>query len=262
MPSRGYRFIFKPTLTGFFTMLGKLAEYDGDIVSIDQAGGGLQSDLFGDAVMIEEDAGGAERALARLRLSGGRSVEQLSSAFLSGLSIGLAALRYTSIAFGGSLEKLDDETDPDIRAVKTASRRVMKEVDKFMGILRFAPRRDGAYVAEFEPDADILELLVPRFLERFGDTPFMLSDRKRCKAAGTAPLAGRSAEAGGEAAIVENALNRTVERLNRPKDDVEELWKVFYRATENPARPNPSLRRKFLPLRYWKYLPELIDEDP
>jgi probable DNA metabolism protein len=167
----GFRFVFTPTLTGFFTMLDALWDHDGDIVSIERADEGRQRELFSDVVMIEEEAGRAERALAHLRLSGELSVGELSRAFLSGHSIGPAALYYSRLAFKGSFQKLDDETDPDIHAIKVASRKVMKEVDRCMGILRFTPRRDGALVAVFEPDSDILELLLPHFLERFGDTP-------------------------------------------------------------------------------------------
>ena len=40
------------------------------------------------------------------------------------------------------------------------------------------------------------------------------------------------------------------------QDDFEAGWQGYYESTFNPARVNPALMRKEMPLKYWKNLPE------
>ncbi|MDR2103675.1 MAG: DUF4130 domain-containing protein, partial [Treponema sp.] len=40
-------------------------------------------------------------------------------------------------------------------------------------------------------------------------------------------------------------------------DPWEDLWRNYHHAINNGDRKNPGLQRRFMPLRYWKYLPEM-----
>ncbi len=241
------RFRFEPTIAGFLSILEALSLHDGAIDSIEPDGAVADADLFHDYAFIPTDRAKAEAFRARLAKTGGRTVEELEAAFLSGRAVWREAVGYCRFALSGETAKLDDETDPDVRAVKAAWRATVKEIHRFEGILRFIPRSDGAYVAVFDPDADILERLVPFFASRFGDTPFLLIDERRNKCGGTAAPRGRKAA---ESWDDEDASG----------DEYAGLWKAFYRATENPARLNPELRRRFIPYRYWKNLVEMEGE--
>jgi probable DNA metabolism protein len=241
---------YEGTLTGFYSMLAALEGSDEEIVSIEArpVGTSMPSpSLFAgtEDIFIHEDQAAVKELIDRLSKSGGLSVEELCRAYLSGEGVELPALSYCRLALRRELSRLADETDPDVRLVRAASRRVVREVHRFIGILRFNEGSDGAYVARFEPDADILELVLPHFERRFGDCPFLIIDEKRGKAGGTAAPRGPEGGAGKTAAPLDG--------------EWEGLWRVFYAAAENPNRRNEALRRRFIPLRYWKYLPELSD---
>ncbi len=253
----GKEIVYEDSLTGFFSMLALLSDsYQGPgsdgPFSILPRGRRGQVELFGaeELMSVPENPEAVRRLLASLARTGGLSAEELSRAYLSGSPIELQALAYCRKALNGPQAALHDETDPDIRAVRAASRAVLRELHRFIGILRFRQREDGIYQAEFEPDADILELLMPHFQARFGETPFVIIDMRRGKAAGTAephlteafrPLEGKEPYVGEEECLA--------------------LWKIFYHATDNPARRNPALRRHFIPFRYWKHVSELEHEE-
>jgi probable DNA metabolism protein len=238
---------YEGTLTGFYSMLAALEGSDKEIASIEARPVGERAlSLFAGAedIFVHEDPAAAQDLIERISKSGGLSVEELRQAFLSGEAIETAALSYCRSALRRDLARLVDETDPEVRLVRAASRRVVREVHRFIGILRFNEGSDGAYVARFAPDADILELVLPHFERRFGDCPFVIIDEKRGKAGGTAAPRGP-----------EGSAEKTA-----PLDgEWEGLWRVFYAEAENPNRRNETLRKRFIPLRYWKYLPELAD---
>jgi probable DNA metabolism protein len=59
---------------------------------------------------------------------------------------------------------------------------------------------------------------------------------------------------GGDAEIVPAALFGSPEPA---AEGYEELWRHYHRTINNESRNNPALQRRFMPKRYWKYLPEL-----
>ncbi len=139
-------------------------------------------------------------------------------------------------------------------AVLLAAYRVRREIDRFRGLLRFAPDSWGVLTAVFEPDNDILDILGRHFLRRFGAEPFRIVDLRR-----ETEIASR----GGRIVRIEAPWPPSADTEARASGsrrgfgDSEDLWRAYYRAAENPSRSNPRLRLRFLPRRYWKHLPEL-----
>jgi probable DNA metabolism protein len=125
--------------------------------------------------------------------------------------------------------------------------KVLFEIHRMMGLLRFAPNEDGVYIAHCEPDYFILPALGPHFKERFGDTPWAIIDEKhrfcvRCLS-GTLELVR----------IDENSIP-----LKEPVDGKwEDLWRHYHQTINNESRNNPGLQRQFMPKRYLKYLTEM-----
>ena len=142
---------------------------------------------------------------------------------------------------------LADHGRPDLRAISRASRRVGCEINKLTGLARFSPRSDGLYSAPLEPDFNIVSALLPHFARRFGREDFALVDVKRRLA--VARVDGRLASGVGDEALA--YLPEAV------SDEDVLLWKLYFKAAENPSRRNPELQRQLMPRRYWKYLPEL-----
>jgi probable DNA metabolism protein len=142
---------------------------------------------------------------------------------------------------------LDDHGDPRVRALVQASRRVMREIHRLIGLARFSLRTDGIWSAPIEPDHNILSALVPSFARRFGSEAFAVVDARR-------RLAVRSEGGRIEALSGDSALALLPDREEEAEAS---LWRRYYASTENPARLNPGLQRRLMPMRYWKYLPEL-----
>jgi probable DNA metabolism protein len=119
------------------------------------------------------------------------------------------------------------------------------------GLARFSPRGDGLFSAPLSPDANIIAALLPHFARRFGNEDFALVDVRRCLA--FARLSGRFESASGDEALA------YLPSLDSASDEDTELWRRYFKATENPARHNPELQRRLMPKRYWRYLPEIVE---
>jgi hypothetical protein len=139
-----------------------------------------------------------------------------------------------------------DRLDGDCRAVLAAAYKVAHELDRLRGFLRFSPDGRGRYLARCSPDYFVLPALAPHFGTRFGDTPWIVVDEKRGLA-----LIG---EGRGETRLVPAG-----EEFWDPGGNPgtwEELWRRYHRIISIEGRKNPSLQRRFIPLRYRNYLNE------
>ncbi|SDV46743.1 UdgX family uracil-DNA binding protein [Chitinasiproducens palmae] len=103
------------------------------------------------------------------------------------------------------------------------------------------PAAAPALVAWCEPEHDILEPLARYFEKRLGRARWMIA---------TPDGVARHDRDGLD-------IDRSAPQ-KRPasQDEVEQLWRTYFRSIFNPARVNPALTRQHLPLRYWKHLPE------
>jgi len=144
-------------------------------------------------------------------------------------------------------EVLADHSLPDVRAVLGASRRVIAEIHRLIGLARFT-EEEGLFVAPLSPDANIVPALAQHFARRFGSQDFALVDTLRSLA--LVSRGGRIDSLSGEAALALLPLADAAE------GEVQ-LWKRYFKAADNPARANPELQRRLMPARYWRYLPEL-----
>ena len=149
--------------------------------------------------------------------------------------------------------------------------KVMRELDRLMGLLRFAPEESAGgtrYVARCAPDHFVLPLLADHFFERFGKTSWAIIDERRnCMVSsdqGKKPELRRinqtnSANRNDTAGNTEDKLQNGEAKPEQKDsgDDWEGLWKNYHRSINNEERANPQLQKQFMPRRYWKYLPEM-----
>jgi hypothetical protein len=143
-----------------------------------------------------------------------------------------------------------DRGDPAVRAVLAAAFKVDKEIERMTGMLRFSPEADGLYLARCAPDHFVLPALAGHFKSRFGDRPWAIIDEKRglmlIRRAGEEP---RLEQAASQTALGEGA--------GQKGDGWEDLWRIYHRSINIENRKNPELQKRFMPLRYRKYLTEL-----
>jgi probable DNA metabolism protein len=138
-----------------------------------------------------------------------------------------------------------DRGDGDARLVLEASYRVGHEIDRLRGFLRFMPDEGGLYTARCSPDHFVLPALGEHFHRRFGNRPWLIIDEKRGLGLSCFP---------GESPRLQNISPRG---FLPGSDEWEGLWRHYHKTINNESRNNPALQRRFMPRRYWKYLPEM-----
>lgn len=144
-----------------------------------------------------------------------------------------------------------DRGDADTRTVLETACKVCREIDRLRGLLRFNPDDEGVYIARCGPDHFVLPALCEHFTRRFGDTSWIIIDEKRrlrlCRLNMEAPqLSG-----------LPSKLSRSPAVPQSSSSEWEELWRHYHKTINNESRNNPDLQRRFMPKRYWKYVPEL-----
>ncbi len=134
---------------------------------------------------------------------------------------------------------------PEVFKAVEYMKKVSFEIHRFHGFVRFMQTESGALYAPIEPDNDIADLLVPHFRARLPEYPFVIHDTRRKKAA---VYDGK------------NAFNAYL-----PHADVlicadeqawQTLWKGYYHAVNIPSRGRLKQMKGYMPVRYWKYMPE------
>lgn len=134
---------------------------------------------------------------------------------------------------------------PEVIIFNELKGKVTTEVHKMKGFLRFMECGSGALYAPYSPDHDITELLMPHFAQRFRSEKFVIHDTGR-KLAGI--YDGREWVMGyaGEAEVY----------LSEYEKVFRTLWKKYYRAVDIKERPHERQMKGYMPVRYWKFLPE------
>ena len=160
------------------------------------------------------------------------------------------ALAYIRLGFEVGPRVDQRLADAPVHAMCRILRGVDTEAERYKQFLRFAELQGGVFFAEFEPEHDVLVLVMPHFTDRFGQQPFILHDRTR----GLAGVWDMRAW---------TLLSSETMRL--PKHAVGEahyqaLWRTFYRSITIEQRVNPALRRQHMPKKFWRYMVEMLPE--
>ncbi len=134
---------------------------------------------------------------------------------------------------------------PAVIEMNELTGKVTGELHNMKGFLRFMETAGGVLYAPCSPDNDITDLLAPHFKARFGKNKFVIHDVKRKKAALCDGNEWFMAEVG-EAEVYLTEYERAFENL----------WKKYYRSINIEERPHEKQMKGYMPVRYWKFLPE------
>jgi probable DNA metabolism protein len=135
--------------------------------------------------------------------------------------------------------------EPAVFSAVECMKKVGLEIHRLHGFIRFIETASGALYAPFSPDNDICDLLAPYFQRRFPNLPFVLHDVKR----GIATVYdGKS--------IFTAPLNEAQILLSANETEWQALWKSYYAAVNIPSRERLQQMKGYMPVRYWKFLPE------
>lgn len=124
-------------------------------------------------------------------------------------------------------------------------RSLLFEKHRFEGLLRFSEIQNGFLYAPFEPENNILPLIINHFVNRLQNQHFLIHDIKRNYVA----------------IYEESSLDFfNVEELNieYSKNEIkyQNLWNIFFKSISIKERKNLKQQVSFMPKKYWKYLIE------
>ncbi|BBO30784.1 hypothetical protein PLANPX_0396 [Lacipirellula parvula] len=134
--------------------------------------------------------------------------------------------------------------DDDVRRFDLMAKSVGRDAHKAQAFVRFRriETEDGEqFVAWHRPDHRILRLVGPFFSRRFKSMRWtILTPDESASWDGAALTYGPGAPASAAPAV----------------DDLDEMWRSYYRSIFNPARIKLAMMRREMPVRYWAALPE------
>ena len=134
---------------------------------------------------------------------------------------------------------------PEVVVFNELKGKVSYEIHRFTGFLRFMESASGAFYAPYSPDHDITELLMPHFAARFQAEKFVIHDTRR-KIAGIYDGHEWVMGYAGEAEVYLSEYERVFQTL----------WKKYYKSVNIKERPHERQMKGYMPVRYWKFLPE------
>lgn len=134
---------------------------------------------------------------------------------------------------------------PQVIEFNLLKEKVLGEVHKMTGFLRFMESENGSFYAPYAPDNDITDLLMRHFAERLKSERFVIHDTKR-KIAGVYDGKEWIMVYAGEAEIYLSEYERVFSAL----------WKKYYKSVNIAERPHEKQMKSYMPVRYWKFLPE------
>ena len=158
---------------------------------------------------------------------------------------GTAALKYLRFCFKNGKGSRALRYIPEVKEALLLRDKVMTEVDKLRGLIRFDKAREGLYIARIEPDHNILPLIAHHFANRMRSHSFVIHDIRRglaiCSKNGSYVITELPED-------FEFAIN---------DDDFREMWKEYFDTMAIKERINPKLQRQHMPRRYWSHLTEM-----
>lgn len=259
-------YVYDGSLEGLFTALYE-GLFAGEEVAEITDNRRYAPSLFSSAKVIATDPEKARklRRFLRERLSR-QAFQNLVYCYLSESGMEKAILSYIRLLLpaGRKAEGDSHARTQDIMAVIGAitqtARKVIHEVHRFHGFLRFrrVRLRDGdLYYAPIEPDHNILALLVPHFTARFAGQRWFIHDRRRNLGA---YYNGRECRLVSGVEINSQLAVSLQAKKTGGGDEEEmlcrELWQEYFTSTALEERRNEKLQRQHMPVRYWKYLTE------
>jgi len=123
--------------------------------------------------------------------------------------------------------------------------KVSKEKHRFLGILRFKDL-NGILFSKIAPDNDIIELIMPHFVDRFKRENFIVFDEKRLK----------SGIYDGIEWYTTNIEESFYSKFSDIEEVYEEMWKEYFKSIGIEDRKNTKVQFQFLPARYRKNITE------
>lgn len=235
-------YVFDGTTEGFLTALSKAFTDENAVLSSKPE----QLLLGQESIFVQTNNSLSQRVAERLLSFDIHALEDLDKLLRCGMDDNeQVAFRYFHVMAKLKRPVGKRLAEPDVFRAVSYIKKVALEIHHFHGFVRFMETASGALYAPIEPDNDICDLLLPHFKTRLPEYPFVLHDIKRKKAAvydGKNTFVAYLPEA--------NVL------LSTNEEGWQSLWKNYYHAVNIPSRERIKQMKGYMPVRYWKYMPE------
>lgn len=159
-------------------------------------------------------------------------------------------LRYVEYVFRKSVTIENDYTDKAVFTVNSVARKVSREKHRMKAFVRFSLTKDGLYYATVQPDYNVLPLIAKHFKERYADQRWLIFDVFRRYGI------YYDLNTVTEVTIDFNNTKAAEDILDEDEMLFQQLWKIYFKSVNIPARKNTKLHIQHMPKRYWKYLTE------
>jgi len=156
-----------------------------------------------------------------------------------------AAFEYIKLIIARGAPVRGMQADPRVLEILDLRGKVTGEAHKLKGFLRFMESASGVMYAPYSPDNDVTDILARHFAARFGGISFVIHDTKRKIAA----------LYDGKQIVITHVGDAEI-YLSEYEKYFEGLWKQYYKSVNIAARPHEKQMKGYMPVRYWKFLPE------
>jgi len=167
---------------------------------------------------------------------------------IEGAEMDILAYVFFGFKTGGQVDLLHGH--PIVRRIDELNIKVGRESERLRGLLRFQvvcdEKGNDVLYANIGPDADLIQLLMPHFLNRYRREPFIIHDVKRQKAGFASD--GRW--------VMRPLSWDFAPEFAESEQEYQRLWQQYFRNAAITQRINPRCQKNFMPKRYWKYLVE------
>lgn len=132
-------------------------------------------------------------------------------------------------------------------AVHNMQKKVIGELHRFKGLLRFIEIKHNLFYASIHPEHHILEHLGQHFMKRLPTQNFILHDKNR----NLAFLYHAK-----KYQIIDSS-SLVIPSISEEEKNYQELWTAFFQTIAIKERTNPRLQMQYMPKKYWQDLIEL-----
>ncbi len=231
------------SVEGFFTAVFD-AYQDGNAYLTSSAC--FQQELFDNFLSVSTDEEKAKRVVKKLYSLSKQGTKEIFSILRTPEEDKeQAAFLYAKEIVQSSGSARSRLTDPAVRRALDLSGRVWTEAHRLKGFLRFRETAEGVFYAPCSPDNDVIELVMPHFIERFQGTSFVIHDVKRA-------IAGMYN--GKESMLV--SVKEAEISFSQKELAFSALWKKYYKTVNIQSRKNLRQQKNYMPVRYWSMLTE------
>lgn len=185
-------------------------------------------------------------------------VQALDNVYMCSLScepnIGRVVLDYLRLGFRYGNRVNQRMADDAVRQITFIERKVWREYHRFLGFLRFSAleHEGGLLFAEFEPENNVLPLLMPHFSDRLNTDPFIIHDKGR-SVAGVYDT---------QSWTLISSKEMRLPAYSQDERQYRRLWQSFYETVGIKERRNEKLQRQLMPMKFRGQMHETWEHTP